>query len=75
VMVGENARGAADRCGDPVASVAARAEPERVICMRPRAWPARLTDARVAEEADRSAAAFLCSTMHAVVVGGRLSDC
>jgi hypothetical protein len=27
---------AADRCGDPVASVAARAEPERVICVRPR---------------------------------------
>jgi hypothetical protein len=35
-----------DRCGDPVASVAARAEPERVTCVRPRAWPARLTDAQ-----------------------------
>jgi hypothetical protein len=28
---------AADWRGDPVASVAARAEPERVICVRPRA--------------------------------------
>jgi hypothetical protein len=28
---------AADWCGDPVVSVAARAEPERVICLRPRA--------------------------------------
>jgi hypothetical protein len=29
----------ADRCCNPVASVAARTAPERVICVRPQAWP------------------------------------
>jgi len=29
--------------GNPIAGVAARAAPERVICVRPRVWP---TDAR-----------------------------
>jgi hypothetical protein len=44
--------------------------PNRVICVRPRAWPTSLTDAP-SRAADGSAAAFLRSAVHTAAVGAR----